>query len=267
MKTGMTTSFINVIKDEGFLALYKGLVPPLVGSSIFRAVQFAVYNACHTSLKEVPFFRYVGIFNFRDISHSERFQMTLHESDFSWFLTLFHRKEIPFTGQLESRVIFAGVIASTARAVVETPLELIKVNQQIGVPWSYRSLFRGFGVTWIRTVGLMTTFFALCDTADRHFPTLTATAFVGPFLKGGIAATIGWWVIWPFENLKSQIQARNPGPTKVWPRFFWVLKNGGVSSLFRGFVPGSWRSIIANGASMLAYQWCQDARKYYTSKK
>jgi len=87
---------------------------------------------------------------------------------------------------------------------------------------------------------------------------------IGPFLKGGVAATIGWWIIWPFENLKSQIQGNTPGPQKLWPRFFWTFKNGGVSSLFRGIGPGSLRSLIANGSSMIAYQLCQDMRMKYT---
>jgi hypothetical protein len=134
----------------------------------------------------------------------------------------------------------------------------------------------------------MTTFFVLCDSGERHFPELLNTPFIGPFIKGGVAATVGWWcviyrrpirwndkltkcgcrLIWPFENLKSQIQGNTPGPNKLWDRFFWTLRTGGVKSLFRGFVPGTWRSIIANGASMLAFQVCQDIReKYVTPKK
>jgi solute carrier family 25 carnitine/acylcarnitine transporter 20/29 len=229
MKGGMLNTFAKVVRNEGILALYKGLLPPLIGSSIFRSVQFGVFNACMTSWKD----------------------------------STSMRKQIPGTFGLENRVVVGGVLASTARAIVETPLELIKVRLQVGQPWNTGSLMQGFTVTWIRTTGLMTTFFCLCDTFDRHFPTMTAVPLIGPFLKGGIAATVGWWVVWPFENLKSQIQAGNPGPQKIWPRFFWTIQQGGVLSLFRGFVPGSLRSIVANGFSMLAYQWCQEIRLKY----
>jgi solute carrier family 25 (mitochondrial carnitine/acylcarnitine transporter), member 20/29 len=232
MNGGMTATFKNVVKNEGFLALYKGLMPPLIGSSIFRSVQFGVYSWCQTLQKDIDFMR----------------------------------KEIPLTLGLEPRVVVSGVVASTARAIVETPLELIKVRMQVGQQWGWSGLMHGFGVTWIRTTGLMTTFFVLCDTFERNAPVLMHTPIVGPFLKGGVAATIGWWIIWPFENLKSQIQGNTPGPKKLWDRFFWTFANGGVRSLFRGFVPGTGRSIVANGASMLAFEWCQDLREKYLSK-
>ncbi len=56
-------------------------------------------------------------------------------------------------------MIISSFVASTARAIVETPLELIKVRLQVGTKWNYGSLFQGFGVTWVRTIGLMTNFF------------------------------------------------------------------------------------------------------------
>jgi len=71
------------------------------------------------------------------------------------------------------------LVASTARAIVETPLEVIKVRLQVGTKWNYGSLFQGFGVTWIRTVGLMTTFFVLCDTGERHIPEILNAPLIG----------------------------------------------------------------------------------------
>lgn len=38
------------------------------------------------------------------------------------------RWEIPFTHGIQARVIVGGVVASTARAVIETPLEYAKVG-------------------------------------------------------------------------------------------------------------------------------------------
>lgn len=58
MSGGMIKTFARVVRNEGFLGLYKGLVPPLIGSSIFRAVQFAAYNACQTSLSDNTSLRY-----------------------------------------------------------------------------------------------------------------------------------------------------------------------------------------------------------------
>jgi hypothetical protein len=39
---GMTRTFAHVVKNEGVIGLFRGLMPPLMGSSIFRSVQFGV---------------------------------------------------------------------------------------------------------------------------------------------------------------------------------------------------------------------------------
>ena len=48
---------------------------------------------------------------------------------------------------------------------------------------------QGFGVTWARTMGLMTTYFILVDSGRRHFPEQFKRPLLGPFLASGIAAT------------------------------------------------------------------------------
>jgi len=70
-------------------------------------------------------------------------------------------QEIAGTGGLEMRVVVAGLAAATARACVETPLELIKVRRQTSQLWEFAELYRGFNATWIRTSGLMCCFFVL----------------------------------------------------------------------------------------------------------
>ena len=69
------------------------------------------------------------------------------------------------------------------------------------------SSLQGFGVTWVRTLGLMTTYFMLVDSGRRHFPDLFSRPAVGPFLTSGIAATLAWWIVWPFEYMKAQVQS------------------------------------------------------------
>ena len=51
-----------------------------------------------------------------------------------------------------------------------------------------------------------TTFFVLIDYSLRYIPEVMALPLVGPFMKGGVAATVGWAVIWPFENIKNQVR-------------------------------------------------------------
>jgi hypothetical protein len=98
--------------------------------------------------------------------------------------------------------------------------------------------------------------------------TLTAVAIISvslcfprlPRVAGGVGSTLGWAVIWPFETLKNQIQANAAGPNTIFKRLVWVAREQGVSGLYRGFLPGGSRSLIANGASMLMFEWCQGLR-------
>lgn len=45
---GMVGSFTTVLKTQGIAGLYKGALPPLLGSGIYRSTQFAVFEALYT---------------------------------------------------------------------------------------------------------------------------------------------------------------------------------------------------------------------------
>lgn len=225
IESSMLKSFKEVYKQQGIKGLYRGIIPPLFGSSIFRAVQFSVYGGVYTFLGKID---EIG------------------------------KNEINFTSGLQFRVIIAAIVASTARTFIETPLELIKVRKQLGQKWKIKELMNGFMVTWLRTLGLMVTFFILVDYSERKIPQVLDVPILGPFFKGGICATLAWWLIWPFETIKSQIQSTNVGPKTITKRLFWFVKKYGFFSLYRGILPGSLRSLIANGSSMAVFTVCQD---------
>ncbi|KAK2567275.1 Acyl-coenzyme A diphosphatase NUDT19 [Acropora cervicornis] len=197
---GMIRTFARTVKAQGIRGLYKGSIPPLWGSGIYRSTQFAVFEALYT------------------------------------YFNGFGRQEIPLTGGLQVRVLLAGAAASTARAIIETPLELAKIRRQTGQTWQFKGLYRGFGVTWYRTMGLMCTYFILLDSGRRKFPDLFRRPILGPFLTSGIAAT----------DLPVVVRMR-----------LVIKERGGLSGLYRGIVPGSIRSFMSNGTSMIAMSWAQ----------
>lgn len=219
----MFHTFSKTVREQGVRGLYRGCLPPLFGSGIFRSTQFAVFEAVYTYLDH-------------PLGHSE----------------------LPLTGGLQVRVLAAGFTAATARSLIETPLEYAKVRRQTQQSWQFRHLYRGFGVTWFRTQGLMNTYFILVDSGRRHVPELFSTPLIGPFLTSGVAATLGWWVVWPLEYMKSQVQGSYGQDESVLRRMRRVLRErGGVFALYRGIGPGTIRSFIANGTSMIVMQWAQ----------
>lgn len=183
--------------------------------------------------------------------------------------------KVPGT-DIEARVLVGGVASGLSRAAVEvrsslerarrfvmsrrqTPLEYYKVQRQTGGKPVLANAFRGLSVTAARASGLMTTFFVLLDVAGRQTPDMAA----GAFFRGGVCATLAWWTVWPLEVAKSQIQAGLPGPQRLLPRLRFIVAEQGGGALTRGLFIGSLRSVIANGASMYAFAFCQRARAQY----
>jgi solute carrier family 25 carnitine/acylcarnitine transporter 20/29 len=95
---GYIPTITNVFKQEGAVGFYRGWMPPFVGSVVYRSVQFAVFEACYTKWKDS--------------------EMLL--------------REIPGTFGLQYRVVLAGFVASSARAIIECPFEYAKVKRQTG---------------------------------------------------------------------------------------------------------------------------------------
>ena len=99
----------------------------------------------------------------------------------------------------------------------------MKVRRQTGTGWlleqpadvsllvrsgrQIRELYRGSSPTVYRSCLMLGTFFTLNDYLSRLYPAINASAVLGPFVKGGICASLGWIVAWPFEVVKNRIQA------------------------------------------------------------
>eukprot|EP00118_Oscarella_pearsei_P004581 m.19850 g.19850 ORF g.19850 m.19850 type:complete len:299 (+) comp27914_c0_seq6:193-1089(+) len=216
-----------------------GALPPLMGSGIYRSVQFAVFEAAYTYMDN----------------------------------TFASETALPVLQGLQLRVIIGGLLSATSRAIIETPLEFAKVRRQTGQTWNISQVYQvdlyliicsrllcmmqGFTVTWIRTAGLMTSYFITVDYLRRTKPDFFKSV-LGPFFISGVAATAAWWLVWPFENMKSQVQAGYGGKMPLWRRLRLTVKEkGGFFALYRGIGPGSIRSFLANGSSMLVMQWAQ----------
>ena len=60
--------------------------------------------------------------------------------------------------------------------------------------------------TFARASIMLGSFFVLCDYCERFMPDLMAVPLLGGFIKGGVCATAGWAVAWPFEVVKSMVQ-------------------------------------------------------------
>jgi solute carrier family 25 carnitine/acylcarnitine transporter 20/29 len=231
-EANLFTTIRDVWVKEGIPGFYKGAIPPFIGSILFRSLQFSIYDAKYAFYKDYEFMK----------------------------------KEIPGTFGLQYRVVAAGVMASSVRAIIESPFEYAKVKRQTGQSWSLIAAYKGFGTLYFRTVGMLTSFFIFMDTFRRKsslFGTKT-----GQFLIAGVAASLAWIVIWPLENMKNIIQAESKNVGNTWmEKFHWIIKNHGFLGLYRGMLPGVAGVFFRNGASMVVMQFATRKMAEYNIRK
>eukprot|EP00930_Biecheleria_cincta_P034282 TRINITY_DN23708_c0_g1_i1.p1 TRINITY_DN23708_c0_g1~~TRINITY_DN23708_c0_g1_i1.p1 ORF type:complete len:301 (-),score=37.36 TRINITY_DN23708_c0_g1_i1:454-1311(-) len=220
---GQSSSMLGVIKrvwqTEGIPGFFRGVVPPLLGSSVYRSSQFAVFEMVVTRMKEL--------------------QMD--------------KATIPYTGGLAWSTLLAGACGASARSIIESPIEYAKVKGQTGQTWHLREAYQGFFVQWPRTGGMMTFIFCSVDSVRRWTDGKALSHPLGQFLTWGGCSMLGFWFIWPLETLKNQVQAGTviegiEGKPTLRQR---VVALGGPAGLYRGIVPGSISVFMRNGTASI----------------
>jgi len=83
-------------------------------------------------------------------------------------------------------------------------------------------------------------------------------------IAGGVAGVVAWTISYPQDVIKSHIQLQKPGGPVIYKTTLFdggfidcgrhLIRQGGVASLFRGFLPCILRSVPANAAGFLAYE-------------
>ena len=219
------STLASTLRSGGVRALYAGLLPPLLGSSLYRGLQMSAFSATYAALGGSQL-----------------------------------AEPVPQLAGLQLRVLVAGAAATTARALLEAPLEVLKLRRQLAVAaprLTLQELYVGLGLTWARLYIALGGFFVAVDHVDRHHPQLFLQPG-GSFVKGAVCATACWWLAWPLEICKNRVQSSlHPGGALVQLRAIW--RERGVAGLYRGIGPGTLRSLIGNGFALLAFDACKQA--------
>jgi len=223
---GADTTMLGVVRRvwaaEGPVGFFRGVVPPLFGSSVYRSAQFAVFEAVYTRSREL-----------------------------GWDRT------VPGTGGLAWATVLAGVCGASARAVVESPIEYAKVKRQTGQAWHLREAYQGFSMQYPRTTGMMTFIFCSVDSVRRWTGGEALRRPQYQFLTWGGVSMLGFWVIWPLETLKNQVQAGTAVGGVASPTLRQRVAHLGPLGLYRGILPGSISVFLRNGTAAVVMSVAQ----------
>ena len=226
---------------EGARGFYRGFVPPLAGSVVYRSVMFSSYE----------------------------FAFTWAERDLGgWW-----REPLPGTGgAVRPLVVGCTVFAAGCRGAVEQPFEYAKCLSQVGRGADLRAadMFRGLGAQLARTTGLLLLIFVPYDHIRRSTGLLapapsadgappSAGAWAAALCRQGLVTTtvcgLAYAGIWPIETLKNLAQAGLPrAGASLAER---VAHLGGARGLYRGAAPGIVSGGVRNGCAMMGAALCQ----------
>jgi solute carrier family 25 (mitochondrial carnitine/acylcarnitine transporter), member 20/29 len=96
---------VDTVRREGVVGLYRGCVPPLLGSSLLRSVQFGTYEAVYAALSGVG---------------RKNLEKTTKRAP---------GEKVDL--RVDWRIAVAGGSAGVARALLECPLEVAKIQRQV----------------------------------------------------------------------------------------------------------------------------------------
>eukprot|EP00566_Odontella_aurita_P017122 CAMPEP_0113559648 /NCGR_PEP_ID=MMETSP0015_2-20120614/19010_1 /TAXON_ID=2838 /ORGANISM="Odontella" /LENGTH=263 /DNA_ID=CAMNT_0000461301 /DNA_START=420 /DNA_END=1208 /DNA_ORIENTATION=- /assembly_acc=CAM_ASM_000160 len=229
MPNHSTHSAFSVAKElfsrEGVRGLYRGGLPLFLGGSLMRSAQFGVSGKARDVLRQwgLPDYRLFGLFDYQ--------------------------------------IVLAGIAGGIGRGLVEAPTDFFKTRRQVEKRWELRHVLDGTGVTLARNTVLYAAFMVYVDLSKQacaaHIvPSILTTPdgmSLTPFAKGAICANLAWLTVWPADVVKTQRQSGNYDiNVSSWKLLMENVKSG---RMFRGVVPGLVRSSIANGSSMVVYEW------------
>ena len=224
---------------SGVRTFFRGCIPPMWGSAVYRSVMMSTYEASFTALDGVDQASPVGALLHAEVAGVRPF------------------------------VVASAVLCSTARSVVEGPIEYAKVMGQTGRSWVLADVYRGMSMQVLRTTAMLCFIFVPYDICRRYttwFSTLSGQCIVVTSI-----CAFSYAVCWPFETLKNLAQARHslvalPSPICARAPFFFVQAGrphpgativervaflGGVRGLYIGSGPGIICGGSRNGCAML----------------
>ena len=211
-------------RQEGLRAFFRGCVPPLWGSMVYRGLMMSGYE----------------------------FTFTYIDKEFGPESAM-KQELLPSLLPIRPIVVVSSVFAASCRGLLESPVEYAKVMGQIKQQWVWRDMYRGVQWQMLRTVALLVPIFSTMDYARRK-TTFMAT-LAGSFAVTAAASGAAYLLCWPLETMKNLAQTGIPHPgASVRERLAYL---GGPAGVYRGVWPGCSAGAIRNGCGMVAMVYAQ----------
>ncbi|KAL0479747.1 hypothetical protein AKO1_007550 [Acrasis kona] len=237
---GVPSTFLKIFKNEGIKGLFKGMLLPVSGVGFTSALCFGVYGNSMNLLRK-------------------------------------YRGEEKTKSQYFTNVFLAGSISGTILCALTCPSELVKTRLQIqdhGVKLyngpldcarkiyqteGLRGLNRGMSATLLRDAGPGYGIYFLSYEMLKDYLGNSALSLM---FAGGSAGVISWITSYPFDVIKTRMQAPTDGIRET---FLQCTKRSfaqeGWRVFFRGMNACMIRSFPVNAVTFYGYEWVMNFGK------
>lgn len=243
MYRSATDAFRIIIKEERLWGLYKGVTSPMLGVAIMNASIFGLYNI------------------------ALRYQQS-HDllSDYPL-----------------SQVFIAGMVSGVGSSLITSPIDLIKIREQMNTstkkPSTFqvfqqvvrtegvtRGLYRGWCTTAVRDLGYGPYFasYELLNASIRGW-TGRPLSNLDMAFSGAVAGVVAWLSTFWADVVKTKIQAstRLDDAASGRSSLFWstagdTYRAGGVRAFFVGVGPTVLRALPVNAVLFVTYEVTKD---------
>ena len=256
---------IQTIRQEGALALWKGSLPALASALTENLVVFAANGVIRRSIIAIH-----GGVNAdavgKDDPEAETYLGFWQEavvgggSGFCSSTAICPAEVIKVRMQCDRGMVSApgdAAAAMTATRAIGFVESGMRLWRQEGV----RGFFRGLPALWARDVPFYVVFFSAyttyidaactfhgCD-EKRDLPMFQFA------MGGGVAGLFGWATVFPLDVVKSRVQLGVLGKDiSLMQATRLIVREEGVKSILRGYLPAVLRGFPANGALLLGVE-------------
>ena len=167
--------------------LYKGLLAPLIGVGLEKAIVFGTYNFC------INKFNTHNTYN----THNTNILTDIHNSP-SYVIPI------------------SGAIAGLSASIIVSPYERLKILKQNSTIINIKNintkfLYTGFSATITREVPGFAIYFSVYENLKYHTFTKynKKINYINSFMFGGIAGVSAWVFIYPQDRIKTILQSHN----------------------------------------------------------
>ncbi|KAI9097242.1 mitochondrial carrier domain-containing protein [Phlyctochytrium arcticum] len=226
----------QTVRNEGVLALYKGVVSPLMGVGVCNAVLFGANGT------------------FRHLIGGGKEQLSIGQYALAGSLSggVMAWVNCPvelLKVKLQTQFSTAGA-PPTYTGVLDCGIKTVRASGLAG-------LYRGIGITLLREFPSFAVYFGAYESVKIYFKNSNGGAPVGMgqlIIAGGVAGIGAWLPCYPQDVIKSRMQSDSRKGISSLTYAREIYASAGIKGFFRGFGPTMLRAFPANAATFLVYE-------------